>query len=360
MHFVTDSGSDCLSPCKYYYECAYCDEISTEDTWTSSENGPHDLDANSHCRICDATLYGINVGECEITRQNATDVFGDGKVSYDKTTNTLTLNGYTYTGDGIPFAEDEYAAIVCDAGINIKLVGENTIETIEDINAGGIVVLTGDCTISGTGTLTVLADGGGITAAGGSITVKSGKIVLGTGLRPILVGIMGSGVTIEGGDIDIIGSACGIYAMVPTMGIIIKGGNVSISTGESGGAYMVLDYRSGAPVPCVPDFTEYANCTVMASVNASGSDAVEYNPEDIATYKYVKICHIHSKTEIEAKASTCKTQGWDAYKKCECGQLFDAADNEIDALSGATITTNAVVGGVNSGICAVQYVKGGN
>lgn len=35
-------------------------------------------------------------------------------------------------------------------------------------------------------------------------------------------------------------------------------------------------------------------------------------------------------------------------------------DNEIDALSGATITTKAMVGGVNAGICAVQYVKGGN
>lgn len=37
-----------------------------------------------------------------------------------------------------------------------------------------------------------------------------------------------------------------------------------------------------------------------------------------------------------------------------------SADNEIDALSGATITSNAMTGGVNAGLCAVQYVKGGN
>ncbi len=334
-HYVRGSGSDCLTPYRYYYDCAYCEEWSFEHTWVSSEYGGHDWDAESHCSVCDITFYHVNVGGCDITSQNAADVFGDGKVSYDVTTNTLTLNGYTYSGDGTPFSEDEYAAIVCDTGIHIKLVGENTIEMTEGINAGGIVVLEGDCTIDGTGTLNVLADGAGIAAAGGSITVKSGKFVFGTGLRPITWGIMGLGVIIEDGDIDIIADACGIYAMVPAMGITIKGGNVSIATTMEGGAYWTLDYGVGEPVTCAPDITEYANCKIMASVNITGSDAVEYNPEDIDNYKYVEISsfgHIHSKTEIEAQPSTCTIQGWDAYKKCECGQLFDNDDNEIDTI----------------------------
>ena len=37
-----------------------------------------------------------------------------------------------------------------------------------------------------------------------------------------------------------------------------------------------------------------------------------------------------------------------------------AADDEIDALSGATITTNAMTNGVNAGLCAFRYEKGGN
>lgn len=37
-----------------------------------------------------------------------------------------------------------------------------------------------------------------------------------------------------------------------------------------------------------------------------------------------------------------------------------SADNEIDALSGATVTTNAMTNGVNAGLCAFRYVKGGN
>ena len=36
-----------------------------------------------------------------------------------------------------------------------------------------------------------------------------------------------------------------------------------------------------------------------------------------------------------------------------------AADNEINAISGATITSNAITGGVNAGLCAFNYVKEG-
>lgn len=35
-------------------------------------------------------------------------------------------------------------------------------------------------------------------------------------------------------------------------------------------------------------------------------------------------------------------------------------DDEIDALSGATITTNAMTNGVNAGLCTFRYEKGGN
>lgn len=36
-----------------------------------------------------------------------------------------------------------------------------------------------------------------------------------------------------------------------------------------------------------------------------------------------------------------------------------SSDNEINAISGATITSKAVTGGVNAGICAFNYVKEG-
>lgn len=36
-----------------------------------------------------------------------------------------------------------------------------------------------------------------------------------------------------------------------------------------------------------------------------------------------------------------------------------ASEDEIDAISGATITTNAVTNGVNAGLAAFQYMEGG-
>ena len=44
-------------------------------------------------------------------------------------------------------------------------------------------------------------------------------------------------------------------------------------------------------------------------------------------------CTHTNKTNVDAKTSTCKEQGWEAYSKCnDCGQLFDKDGNEISAI----------------------------
>lgn len=59
----------------------------------------------------------------------------------------------------------------------------------------------------------------------------------------------------------------------------------------------------------------------------------------------------------------------DEFKNQYAGKVVDAfvvtktgasADNEIDAISGASITSNAVTNGVNAGIVAANYLEGGN
>lgn len=46
----------------------------------------------------------------------------------------------------------------------------------------------------------------------------------------------------------------------------------------------------------------------------------------------------------------------DAFEVTKSGA---ASDNEINAISGATITSKAITGGVNAGLCAFEYVKEG-
>lgn len=71
--------------------------------------------------------YGIFVGSVLVTAENCHDVLGDGTVSYNPETNTLTLNNANITGavdyDGIT------GGIVTTSPLNIKVIGINTITT---------------------------------------------------------------------------------------------------------------------------------------------------------------------------------------------------------------------------------------
>lgn len=60
--------------------------------------------------------YGVQIGEKQIYAGNTADVLGDGTVSFDKTTNTLTLNGAS-------------AGALCTSleELTVELVGDNTL-----------------------------------------------------------------------------------------------------------------------------------------------------------------------------------------------------------------------------------------
>ena len=119
-----------------------------------------------------ATLF---VGGVEVTEQNATDVFGDGTVSFDYATNTLTLNNATITECFTEefFGEDTYFGIYCEANeFNLQLVGENTIYLSEgkDNDNYYAVYSSGAMNVGGNGSLSVTSFGG--IAAMGNLTVK--------------------------------------------------------------------------------------------------------------------------------------------------------------------------------------------
>ena len=119
--------------------------------------------------------YGIYVGGIQVNEDNAADVLEDGTVSYDPTTNTLTLNNATITECFTEefFGEDTYFGIYCEANeFNLQLVGENTIYLSEgkDNDNYYAVYSSGAMNVGGNGSLSVTSFGG--IAAMGNLTVK--------------------------------------------------------------------------------------------------------------------------------------------------------------------------------------------
>ena len=73
----------------------------------------------SIARAEETITYDLTIGGIEVTSDNATDVLGDGKVSFDPETNTLTLNNAILSDD-----------IICNIiSLFIDIIGSNSITT---------------------------------------------------------------------------------------------------------------------------------------------------------------------------------------------------------------------------------------
>ena len=103
--------------------------------------------------------------------------------------------------------------------------------------------------------------------------------------------------------------------------------------------------------------------TVTTSEGYGGDIQFAMGVKDDQTLNGISILSISETAGLGMRADTDEFKGQFADKNVEAFQYSKngaSADNEIDALSGATITTNAVVNGVNAGLCAFAYQKGGN
>lgn len=104
-----------------------------------------------------ATNYDLYVGSTQVTSENAGNITGagiEGTVSYDAGTNTLTLNNATITShngnEGIQTQSN---------GLNIKLIGSNTVEGQYNDGDGNYgIYVRGALTFSGDGNLTVSSE----------------------------------------------------------------------------------------------------------------------------------------------------------------------------------------------------------
>ncbi len=164
-----------------------------------------------------ASDYGLAVGGKAVTSDNTR---GKGW-SYDLSTNTLTLNGYSYSGKGWVY-ESFSGGIYSSSNLTIELIGNNSVDnTFSDPYCW-------NCGIYVKGTLTIKGNGSLTTQGGG----EKGSY-----------GIMAGGLTVNGGTITAIGKtandSCGIVTNDERKDMTVKNGTITaraaIATGTSCG-----------------------------------------------------------------------------------------------------------------------------
>ena len=132
-----------------------------------------------------------------INNENASDVYGDGTVSYDDATKTLTLNGATLTGQQMLGATD------LPGTLTIVLIGNNSFESDKNV----ISHTGGDLLIKGTGAL-----GAGWIENKNDIIIESGDIVLDSrGTASGALGTFDNRLVVKGGTLTLIGNPSALY-----------------------------------------------------------------------------------------------------------------------------------------------------
>lgn len=103
--------------------------------------------------------------------------------------------------------------------------------------------------------------------------------------------------------------------------------------------------------------------TVTTSEGYGGDIQFAMGVKDDGTLNGISILSISETAGLGMRATTddFKDQFKDKkVEKFEYTKTGATSDDQIDALSGATITTNAMTNGVNAGLAAFRYEKGGS
>ena len=262
--------------------------------------------ANPDFGITVAVNDGDEVLGVKINEDNCDDVLGDGTLSYDPETSTLTLNNYVYVGVG--YEDDGSGAFLIDVpedGMTINLVGNNRILVSNSFGAGFAFFGDGSVTIKGSGSLEMQAGMYGFMTMGSdALIMDGGNISIETTGVPS-AGLAINSFTMNGGSLKIKSAFIGIIVMNSANNVRINGGDLEISAVNAGNhvAYATGEMEFASKAIDLAGYTgEY---TMTASVNRDGSDAVNYNPADISTYKYIKVLHGHKDSNSDEKCDVC-------------------------------------------------------
>ena len=242
-----------------------------------------------------AISYGFSVCGTDVTTANAEDVFGDGTVSFNPETNTLTLNNANIT------TSDTFIYSI-NRDLNIELIGNNNITVTGYSN--GIVFNRGaeesaKLSFTGSGTLNLGS------ASGKGIDLRGTMIVDGPSVNVHSAGIAIS--TTENSD------------------IIVDSGSLNIKSDEN---YGIFNYVFGDNKGSIE--VNGGTLTVESALGGTNIDdisfsGVEYNEgTDLSQSGKVSVGkHIHHTTKVPAKAATAEKAGNKEYYTCTCGKMFE-------------------------------------
>ena len=109
--------------------------------------------------------------------------------------------------------------------------------------------------------------------------------------------------------------------------------------------------------------THFFSKTVINGIDCSNKNVKqveEYLEKEVADYK-LTLLEADNKTEvIEGKDISLKYVPGKQVEKLQYTKNGATQDDEINAISGATVTTNAMTNGVNAGLCAFRVMEGGD
>ena len=297
--------------------------------WFTTATSSVKVDATTAMtRAEDHTLYAqwaakdtnLWVGGTKVTVAGSDDVFGNGTVSYNPGTRTLTLHDYTYSGAGYYVGDFGYGCIVYkgDEPLTLNLVGSNTLTYSGGNEHGWVVYSASDLIVQGTGSLTV-ADKSTVhdqypwlqhtsygIRVGGNLTVNSGTVSatahdLSTSqASPFSIGVYCSGVlTVNGGSLtghggkvtftedlsDYINAVGFSYGIDAYGGIVINGGTVTASSGgvEGKGPQQFSAQALGAVPKCS------STLTAKASTDTTGENLEDFVSSKLSSYLYFTV-----------------------------------------------------------------------
>lgn len=190
---------------EHTYEYGYCNEISVAGHWLECDFcghmkfSPHSF-SEGICEGCGAEeekvydVYvagiGLEDGKYIDNNKNVTGTKPSGGYAYYKD-GILELNNFEFEGQGLlckeymapEYPEKYYAAVFGIKDLTIKLTGENILgETSTDYESGiwgDAVVVFGNLTVDGSGSLLITAADDGFEVEGGNLTIEDGDIKIG-------------------------------------------------------------------------------------------------------------------------------------------------------------------------------------